>query len=94
MFPSYSQTDAEDNNDGWHMQLERLAIWEEAVYVSLQALVIEPANVHTDAMMEQVGFPIVNVGVDRTGVVGVNVMNSSQPECQFASTSCIALSSS
>jgi hypothetical protein len=83
-----------DNKDDWHKQLERLAIWDDAVYVSLQALVMEPPNVQTDSMIVHVGFPIVNVGVDRTGVVGLKVMNLSHSECQFARTSCIALSSS
>jgi hypothetical protein len=50
--------------------------------------------VQIDSIAEQAGLLIVKVGVDRMGVVGLNVMNVSHSECQFASTCSIALSSS
>lgn len=55
---------------------------------------IEPPNVQTESMSSQIGFMIVNVGVDSAGVVGLKLIKVSHSECQFARTCCISVSSS
>lgn len=47
---------------------------------------MEAPYVQMDSISVQTGFSIVNIGVHRTGVVGVKVINLSHSECQLAST--------
>jgi hypothetical protein len=56
---------------------------------------MEPPSSHIVSILEQTARgPIEETRVESAGVVGVKVMKSSQPECQFARTCCASLSSS